>query len=458
MQNQVGTPKKFFGTDGIRGRVGVHPITPQCMLSLGWAVGVVLSRYSANAEDSRSNKVLIGKDTRISGYMFESALEAGLAAAGVDIHLLGPMPTPAMAYLTRALRARAGIMISASHNPFYDNGIKLFSPEGTKLPDELELAIEAQMEKTIECVSSDSLGRASRVVDAAGRYIEFCKSVLPGKTTLAGKRIVVDCAQGSTYHIAPQVLDELGAEVIAQHNTPDGLNINKNCGSTQPQALIDTVLREKADIGIALDGDGDRVILIDHKGAIVDGDSMLYILGKYFLAEKGNNSGVVGTAMSNLGLERALKALSVPFKRTKVGDRHVLEALQANDWLLGGEPSGHIICLDKNTSGDGIVAALRVLQVMQETQLTLAALLADFHKLPQKIINVKKKLNARNPCDNPRIQNKIDTIEKQLGENGRVLLRQSGTEPLIRVMVEGEDGKQVKQLAQELAASVADTL
>jgi len=447
------TKKKLFGTDGIRGKVGVHPITPQFMLSLGWALGTVISEQM-QMSDCRA-KVLIGKDTRISGYMFESALEAGLVAAGVDIQLLGPMPTPAIAYLTRTLRAQAGMVISASHNPYHDNGIKLFSSEGVKLPDAMELAIEDRLKNTIQCVSSDRLGRASRVPDAAGRYIEFCKSVLHGRTTLSSQRIVVDCAQGATYHIAPKVLSELGAQVITLHNTPDGLNINKNCGSTQPQRLIEAVLTEQADIGIGLDGDGDRVILVDHRGQIVDGDSILYILGKYYLADKTVKTGIVGTQMSNLGLELALQSLSIPFKRVQVGDRHVLEALQSSHWLLGGEPSGHIICLDKNTSGDGIIAALHVLKIMQERQASLSALLADFHKYPQQIINVKST-GLENPCGHPTIRREIDKIQKQLGQSGRVLLRRSGTEPLIRVMVEGEDEKRVKQVAQTLAALVSE--
>lgn len=442
--------KKYFGTDGIRGRVGVWPINAEFILKLGWAVGVVLARQGYG-------KVLIGKDTRISGYMFESVLEAGLSAAGIDTHLLGPMPTPAIAYLTRTLRAQAGIVISASHNPYYDNGIKFFSAQGNKLPDEVELEIERQLEKPMTTVDSAQLGKALRIVDAPGRYIEFCKSTVASDITLAGLKIVVDCANGATYHIAPNVLRELGAEVIEIGVEPNGLNINLECGAMHPDIVRDYVLKEKADIGIALDGDGDRVILIDHQGNILDGDELLYIIVKHRQDLGVLKGGVVGTVMSNFGLEHALQELNIEFVRAPVGDRHVMLELAKRQWHLGGEPSGHIICSDAITTGDGIITALQVLSVMKHTHRKLADLKTGLHKFPQVLVNVKVTENS-DPHHKPRIQNAIKDVEKALGSNGRVLLRRSGTEQLIRVMVEGEDASHVNQLADKLAAAVREEL
>lgn len=438
--------RQYFGTDGIRGRVGEHPITAEFMLKLGWAVGKVLSPEGGG-------KVLIGKDTRISGYMFESALEAGLSAAGVDIHLLGPMPTPAIAYLTRTLRAQAGIVISASHNLYYDNGIKFFSNTGSKLSDEVELAIEQQLAKPMQTVDSAKLGKATRVVDAAGRYIEFCKSTVAAQLTLKNMRIVVDCAHGATYHIAPDVLRELGADVIEHGVEPNGLNINAECGSTQTKILQQLVLKHAADVGIALDGDGDRLVMIDAKGEIVDGDELLFIIAKKYHMEKRLEGGVVGTQMSNLGLELALRDLAIPFERAQVGDRYVLETLQRKGWLLGGESSGHIIWLNATTTGDGIVAALQVMAAMQQTGLDLHTLKSSMLKFPQVLLNVRKNATA-NLLQQPNVQSAIKAAEKQLAGKGRVLLRLSGTEPLVRIMVEGEDAEQVKGIAQSLAEVV----
>lgn len=442
--------KKYFGTDGIRGTVGEGSINPAFMLQLGWAVGRVLAQ-------SGSGKVLIGKDTRISGYMFESALEAGLSAAGINSYLLGPMPTPGIAYLTRTLHADAGIVISASHNAFQDNGIKFFSATGVKLSDEIELAIEAELEKEMQCVDSSSLGKAVRVVDAAGRYIEFCKSTVPSSLSLKGMKIVVDCAHGATYHIGPSVFDELGAEVVAIGVNPNGFNINEGVGSTQPAALQSAVLEHGADLGIALDGDGDRVIMVDHKGEIVDGDELLYIIARSRLSEGSLSGAVVGTLMSNLGLELALQRDGVDFKRAKVGDRYVMELLDNGGWTLGGESSGHIICLDRTSTGDGIVAALQVLCAVQHTGLSLNELKSGMSKFPQLMENVhvcgKVDINA-----SPAIQSAVSEAEAELGGRGRVLLRPSGTEPLVRVMVEGEDAGLVSQLTQRLARVVKDAL
>ncbi|CAM4453853.1 MAG: Phosphoglucosamine mutase [Legionellaceae bacterium] len=447
--------RKYFGTDGIRGRVGEAPINAEFVLKLGWAVGQVLV-----AREGRG-KVLIGKDTRISGYMFESALEAGLSAAGVDIHLLGPMPTPAIAYLTRTLRAQAGIVISASHNPYYDNGIKFFSEQGSKLPEEVEMAIEEQLNKPMVTVDSARLGKASRVVDASGRYIEFCKSTVPSNTSLKGIRIVIDCANGATYHIAPEVFRELGADVIEINTQPDGFNINDGCGSTNPEILQKRVCSEKADIGIAMDGDGDRLIMVDHKGEILDGDELLYIIAKNRLTN-GNHTyakGVVGTVMSNLGLELALKELGIQFARAKVGDRHVMMELKRKDWFLGGESSGHIIWLGATTTGDGIVAALQVISAMFSAEKSLHELKQGMHKFPQAIINVKceKKLSNVYVLEKTQIVDAVKDVEDALAGKGRVLLRPSGTEPLIRVMVEGEDKDFVHNLAKQLA-DVIDTV
>lgn len=443
--------KKYFGTDGIRGKVGDYPITADFFLKLGWAVGRVF------AEEGK-NFVLVGKDPRISGYMFESALEAGLSAAGVDTHLLGPMPTPAIAYLTRTLRARAGIVISASHNPYYDNGIKFFSVEGSKLPDELEHKVERYLDKPITTVESALLGKAKRIDDAAGRYIEFCKSTIPTHLSLKGLKIVVDCANGATYHIAPHVLSELGASVISIGVSPDGLNINKQCGATEPALLAKTVVEHQADLGIAFDGDGDRVIMVDHTGQIVDGDELIYIIAKARLEKNSDlKTPIVGTLMSNLGMEHALEKLGLSLLRANVGDRYVLEMLKQHNGLLGGEGSGHIICLDKTTTGDGIVSALQILAQMQQSNSSLHDLKQGMQKYPQVLVNVKvaKKVN---PAEIPAIQNAVKAVEEALGNDGRVLLRASGTEPLIRVMVEGIDKQKVSDYAQQLANEVKNAI
>jgi len=435
--------RKYFGTDGVRGRVGVEPITPDFVMRLGWAVGKVFA-------GSNGSKVVIGKDTRISGYMFESALEAGLAAAGVDSLLLGPMPTPAIAYLTRTLHANAGIVISASHNPYFDNGIKFFSAKGAKLPDEVELEIEAMLDQPMVCNDSAELGKALRINDAEGRYIEFCKSSVPYAMSLKGLRIVVDCANGATYKVAPSVFDELGAEVIPIGTDPDGLNINEDCGSTQPAALQETVRETRADLGIALDGDGDRLIMVDHTGRIVDGDELLYVITQSRVRQQNMAGGVVGTLMTNLGFEHALQRLNVPFLRANVGDRYVMELLQQNHWFLGGESSGHIICLDRTTTGDGIISALQVLTAMVETGKPLADLCRGMTKYPQTLLNVR--ISERIDIDQSTpIQTALREAESLLADSGRVLLRPSGTEPLIRVMVEGQDAGQVKTVAQQLA-------
>ncbi|CDH43498.1 MAG: phosphoglucosamine mutase [Candidatus Competibacteraceae bacterium] len=441
--------KRYFGTDGIRGRVGQHPITAEFVLKLGWAVGRVLQTQGFN-------KVLIGKDTRISGYMFESALEAGLSASGVNIALLGPMPTPGIAYLTRTLHACAGIVVSASHNPYYDNGIKFFSRDGQKLPDAVEMRIEDLLEQPMTTVEPDALGKAERIVDAAGRYIEFCKSTVPAYTSLAGIKIVVDCAHGATYHIAPSVLSEMGATVISIGAAPDGLNINLDCGSTKPAMLLATVKEQGADLGIAFDGDGDRVIMVDHRGEVLDGDELLFIIARDRLRTGSRFNAVVGTLMTNLGLEVALRALGLELRRAKVGDRYVMECLQAEKLILGGEGSGHIICLDRTTTGDGIISALQVLSAMLQSGKSLHDLKAGISKYPQMLINV----SVTGPVDLQRklIQEAVRAVEIQLGDNGRVLLRASGTEPVVRVMVEGVDMGTVERHARELANVVRDTL
>ncbi|ARJ41434.1 phosphoglucosamine mutase [Pantoea alhagi] len=438
--------RKYFGTDGIRGKVGEMPITPDFVLKLGWAAGKVLARHG-------SKKIIIGKDTRISGYMLESALEAGLAAAGLSAAFTGPMPTPAIAYLTRTFRAEAGIVISASHNPFEDNGIKFFSSEGTKLPDEVEEAIEQEMEKPLTCVESALLGRASRIVDAAGRYIEFCKGTFPSELNLNGLKIVVDCANGATYHIAPNVLRELGATVISLGVQPDGMNINKECGATDVRALQQRVLESKADVGLAFDGDGDRVMMVDHLGNKVDGDQILYIIAREGLRQGQLRGGVVGTLMSNMGLELALKQLGIPFARAKVGDRYVLEKLQEKGWRLGAENSGHVILLDKTTTGDGIVAGLQVLTAMARNHMTLHDLCSGMKLLPQILVNVRFS-GTTDPLESAEVKAVTAEVEKTLAGRGRVLLRKSGTEPLIRVMVEGEDEAQVTALAHRIADAV----
>lgn len=440
--------RKYFGTDGVRGTVGEFPITPDFVLQLGWAAGKVLAEAGLGEK-----KILIGKDTRISGYMFESALEAGISAAGVDVLLLGPMPTPAIAYLTRTFRASAGIVISASHNPYMDNGIKFFGPEGRKLADDVELAIEAALDETMKVVSADSLGKVRRVSDARGRYIEFCKSTVPAPLNLSGMRIALDCANGASYHIAPEVFSELGAEVITLANTPDGLNINEDCGSTHPQALQERVVEVRADMGIAFDGDADRLIMVDHTGELVDGDQILYLLALDRLARGELGGGVVGTLMSNFGLEMALAEKGVPFMRAKVGDRYVMEALDKQGWLLGGESSGHLVCLDRTSTGDGIVSALQVLAALSRTGESLRDAVAGMPKLPQRMINVRgPNRDAFDGHDD--VAQAIGNAETRLAGRGRVLLRPSGTEPVVRVMVEGEDHELVASLCEELAEVV----
>lgn len=438
--------RKYFGTDGIRGKVGDSPITPDFVLKLGWAAGKVLARHG-------SRKIIIGKDTRISGYMLESALEAGLAAAGLSASFTGPMPTPAVAYLTRTFRAEAGIVISASHNPFYDNGIKFFSIDGTKLPDHVEEAIEAEMEKPLTCVESAELGRANRIVDAAGRYIEFCKGTFPNEQSLNGLKMVIDCAHGATYHIAPNVLRELGAEVIAIGCDPNGININEECGATDVRQLQERVIAEGANVGLAFDGDGDRLIMVDHLGEKVDGDQILYIIAREALRQGQLRGGAVGTLMSNMGLELALKQLGIPFERAKVGDRYVLEKLQEKGWRLGAENSGHIILLDKTTTGDGIVAGLQVLSAMVRNNMSLHDLCSGMKLLPQILINVRFT-GQHDPLSSDEVIRVTQEVEKELNGKGRVLLRKSGTEPLIRVMVEGEDETQVTAMANRIADAV----
>ncbi|KJG25081.1 phosphoglucosamine mutase [Photobacterium iliopiscarium] len=440
--------RKFFGTDGIRGFVGEGPITPEFVMKLGWAAGRVLSQTG-------TKKVLIGKDTRISGYMLESALEAGLAAAGLKAAFTGPMPTPAVAYLTRTFRAEAGIVISASHNPYHDNGIKFFSAQGTKLPDDVEAAIEAEMEKPLTCVESALLGKAYRIDDAAGRYIEFCKGTFPNHLSLEGFKIVVDCAHGATYHIAPKVFTELGAEIITIGCEPNGVNINDKVGATDVAALQAKVLEEKADFGIALDGDGDRVIMVDELGNKVDGDQIAYIIARDALRCGELKGGVVGTLMTNMGMEVALKNLGIPFVRAKVGDRYVMEELLKNNWLIGAENSGHVILLDKVTTGDGIVAGLQVMASIVSSKMSLKELSDGMTMFPQVLENVRFK-GENNPLLSEAVIAATKAVEKKLGDNGRVLLRKSGTEPLIRVMVEGQDAVDVKQYALDIAKAVKE--
>lgn len=438
--------RKYFGTDGIRGKVGEGMMTADQVLKLGWSVGKVLA-------SDNGRLVIIGKDTRISGYMFESALEAGLSAAGVNVRILGPMPTPGIAYLTRTLRASAGIVISASHNPYYDNGIKLFSSDGSKLPDETEARIENMIDAPMQTVDSQELGKAVRIEDAQGRYIEACKASIPLGTTFNGIKVVLDCANGATYHIAPSVFRELGARVRVIGDQPDGLNINKDIGSTHPQALKAAVKEHQADLGIAFDGDGDRVVMVDGNGDIVDGDELLFIIAK---ARKQSNveiNGVVGTLMTNMGMELALKEMGMSFTRTKVGDRYVLEAMKKNNWLLGGESSGHIICLDRTTTGDGIVSALQVMAFLSETGQSLAEAKSGMHKMPQHMINVPLT-NGADPMRSQQVQTAVADAEQTLNGHGRVLLRPSGTEPLIRVMVEGDDLELVHRLSQQIADTV----
>ena len=441
--------RKYFGTDGIRGRVGTFPITPDFVMRLGYAAGRVLALSSGATQPT----VLIGKDTRISGYMLEAALEAGLTSAGVDTLLTGPMPTPAVAYLTRALRAQAGIVITASHNPFEDNGIKFFSSLGLKLDDTIEAAIEAELERPMVCMPSDKLGKARRISDAPGRYIEFCKSTFPNQLDLRGLKIVLDCAHGATYHIAPPVFHELGAEVISIGNKPDGLNINKDVGSTHPQALQKAVLEHQADCGIAFDGDGDRLMMVDSHGELLDGDQLLYIIAQFSQKQSTLNGGVVGTLMTNLALEHKLASLSIPFERANVGDRYVLELLQKNNWQLGGENSGHILTLNLHTSGDAIIAALQVLMACIAEQKSLTDYKKDIPLYPQVLLNVvvKEKIDIKT---NGSLNAAVQQAEIALNDKGRILLRASGTEPKIRVMVEGMDAKLVESIAKQLVEVV----
>ncbi|WP_297766927.1 phosphoglucosamine mutase [uncultured Alcanivorax sp.] len=434
--------RKYFGTDGVRGTVGEFPITPDFVLKLGWAAGKVLAAHGGS-------KILIGKDTRISGYMFESALEAGISAAGVDVRLLGPLPTPGIAYLTRTLSAQAGIVISASHNAYTDNGIKFFGADGRKLNDEIELEIERLLDEDMSVVATDQIGKVRRIDDARGRYIEFCKSTVPG-LNLSGMKIVVDTANGAAYHIAPDVFEELGAEVVAMANTPDGFNINRDCGSTHPEKLQQRVLDEKADLGVALDGDADRLIMVDHTGKLVDGDQLLFVVARDRKESGAEMPGVVGTLMSNFGLELALQAQGIEFVRAKVGDRYVMEQLDQRGWLIGGESSGHLVCLDCTSTGDGTVSALQVLAALSRRDQSLADAVADVALLPQTMINVRGS-SRDGFMDKAEVKAAMADVEEKLGGNGRILLRPSGTEPLVRVMIEGKDADQVASLCRKLA-------
>ena len=438
--------RRYFGTDGIRGLVGQYPITPEFVMKLGYAAGRVLAAQG-------TKKVLIGKDTRISGYMLESALEAGFSAAGIDIGLLGPMPTPGIAYLTKTFRAEAGIVISASHNPFYDNGIKFFSQDGQKLPDDVELAIEAELDKDMGCVESAHLGKASRIADAAGRYIEFCKSNFPSQYSLKGMKIVVDCAHGATYHIAPNVFRELGADVIEIGTSPNGTNINHECGATSMAAISAAVVEHQADLGIALDGDGDRLMMVDHTGYVIDGDESVYVIACNDLQNGSIDGGVVGTLMSNMGLELALADMDVPFARSNVGDRYVMEMLKQKGWKLGAENSGHVINLNHTSTGDGIIAQLNVLTAICNSGKTLFELRQGMTKLPQVLVNVRFS-GDNDPLVNTEVLASVDRVNEKLTGRGRVLLRKSGTEPLIRVMVEGPEHDEVTALANEIADAV----
>ena len=447
--------RKYFGTDGVRGEVGKAPITPDFVMRLGYAAGTTLvarEKLRGHVNEGEHPVVLIGKDTRISGYMLEAALEAGFAAAGVDVCLVGPMPTPAVAYLTRALRLQAGVVISASHNPYHDNGIKFFSAQGTKLPDAVETEIESRLEQPMLCMDSAHLGKARRIDDAAGRYIEFCKSTFPVDLDLRGLRIALDCAHGATYHIAPKVFHELGAEVVSVGIAPNGLNINDGVGATAPESLRKAVIDARADIGIALDGDGDRLLMADAEGILYDGDQLLYVIARQ-RRRQGNVPGVAGTLMSNLGFEHAIGRLGIAFARARVGDRYVLELMQERKWQLGGENSGHIICLDKHSTGDGIVSALQVLAALRSQQETLKQACADLSMYPQKLVNVRFT-QAFDWQGNPGIQSAVAAAEKSLNGQGRVLLRPSGTEPLLRVMVEGADAGCVSTHAEAIAAAV----
>ncbi|CAM3945479.1 phosphoglucosamine mutase [Pseudoalteromonas byunsanensis] len=440
------TTRKYFGTDGVRGLVGHYPITPEFALKLGWAAGKVLSKTG-------TKKVIIGKDTRISGYLLETSLEAGLIAAGIDVVLLGPMPTPAVAYLTQTFRAEAGIVISASHNPYHDNGIKFFSGNGLKLADSVELEIEAMMDEDMTCVTSEKLGKARRLENADGRYIEFCKSQFPKELSLEGLKIVLDCANGATYHIAPSVMRELGATVICHACEPNGLNINHECGATHVDNLKRQVLEHKADVGIAYDGDGDRVIMVDHKGHVFDGDDIVYIIACLAHANGTLNGGVVGTVMSNMGLENALQSQGIEFARSKVGDRYVIELLNQKGWTIGGESSGHVLNLDLISTGDGIISSLQVLAAMVSQNKTLQDLGSGFTKYPMKMINVRYSTDS-DPTQQTVVKQVVAEVEELLAGKGRVLLRKSGTEPVVRVMVEAEQEKQVLDFATKIAEVV----
>ncbi len=447
--------RKYFGTDGVRGKVGSNPITPDFVLRLGYAAGTVLAQTSHDPADREHPAVIIGKDTRISGYMLESALESGLCAAGVDVLLVGPMPTPAIAYLTRALRLQAGVMISASHNPYDDNGIKFFSAQGTKLPDEVEAAIEQKLGEPLQTKPSAQLGRVRRIEDADGRYIEFCKSSFPNELDLRGMRLVVDCAHGATYHIAPPVFHELGAEVIAIGNKPNGLNINDKVGSTHIETLRQAVREQRADFGIALDGDGDRLMMCDGDGTVFDGDQLLYIIAKHRRETGACKGGVVGTLMTNLALEHALGKLDIPFARAKVGDRYVLEMLLEKGWYWGGENSGHIICKDKHTTGDGIVSALQVLTALRMNKTTMGQYTRELTLYPQVLINVPTARGFKH-SEHTSIAAAVQAAEQELRDSGRVLLRPSGTEPVLRVMVEGQTESLVRACAERISVAVRE--
>lgn len=442
--------RKYFGTDGVRGKVGEAPITPEFALKLGWAAGKALARNG-------QSWVVMGKDTRLSGYLLESALEAGLSAAGVSVRLLGPMPTPAIAYLTRAFHADAGIVISASHNPYYDNGIKFFGPNGMKLQDDVELSIEAWLDKPMEITAPDALGKAMRQEDARGRYIEFCKSSFPFHLSLRGLKIVLDCANGAAYQVGPSVFTELGADVIKLACTPDGLNINRDCGSTHPETLQKAVVEHGADLGIAFDGDSDRVLMVDRNGEVVDGDELIVIIARERMANGNGVKGVIGTLMSNLGMEIAVREMGLEFVRAKVGDRYVMAELEGRGWTLGGEASGHIVCLDKTTTGDAVIAALQVLTAMVRTGSPLHELRQGMQKFPQRMVNVRVAQRS-DPMAHPIILDAVRSAEARLADRGRVLLRASGTEPLIRVMVEGAERPLVEGLAEELASVVTEAL
>ena len=443
----------LFGTDGVRGLFGEEPISPHTVLKLGWAAGSVF------LESGVCSDVLIGKDTRVSGYILESALEAGFASAGLNVTFLGPMPTPGIAFLTRTNRSSAGVVISASHNPFHDNGIKIFSPEGTKLGDDLVRAIDERMQEPMQCVPSSELGKASRMTDAYGRYIEFCKSTFPESLSLSGLKVVIDCANGAAYEVAPRVFSELGADIIAISNEPDGFNINENCGSMNLQGLMDRVKKEKADLGIALDGDADRALFVDSAGNRVDGDQALYLMANHRHQTERLGGGVVGTIMSNHGLAMAFQSLGIEFERARVGDKYVHELLVRNNWLLGGESSGHTICLDKSTTGDGIIAALEVCQVILESGQSLKDLVASMPVYPQCMINVNTQgKKGKEIVKHQKVATGVKEIEEILGTSGRVVLRPSGTEPLVRVMVEGEDKAQVQKLTEELADKVSEAV